>query len=44
LEQREAGLSIRAAFDPFHFIDESFHHAIAPGLGASVSHGLRIIG
>jgi hypothetical protein len=44
LQQREACLSIRAAFDPFHFSDESFHHAIAPGQATSVGHSLRIIG
>jgi hypothetical protein len=31
LEQWEACLSIRTAFDPLHFIDESFNHAIAKG-------------
>ncbi len=44
LEQRESSLSIRTAFDPFHFIDESLHHAVAPGLGAAIGHGLRIVG
>ncbi len=42
LEQREACLSIRAPFDPFHFIDEPLDHAVAPGQTPSVGHGLRI--
>src|SRR5258708_30346538 len=43
LEQREACLSIRTAFDPFHFIDESLHHAVAPGHAASIDNSLRIV-
>jgi hypothetical protein len=44
LEQREARLSIRTAFDPLQFVVESLHHPIAPRLGASVGDRLRIIG
>src|SRR5436305_7691201 len=44
LEQREACLSIRTAFDPLHFGDEPLHHAVAPGQTTSVSHSLRILG
>ena len=43
LKQREACLSIRIAFDPLHFIEESFDNAAAPGQTTSVGHGLRII-
>ena len=31
LQQREASLSIRTAFDPLHFIHEPLNHAIAKG-------------
>src|SRR5204863_3947574 len=31
------------SFDPFHFIDKSLDHAIAPRQTASISHSLRII-
>ncbi len=44
LQQREACLPIRTAFDPFHFIDEALHHAVAPGLGAAIDHRLGIVG
>jgi hypothetical protein len=44
LKEWESGLSIRTAFDPFHFVDEAFDYAIAPSHGASIGHGLRIIG
>jgi hypothetical protein len=44
LEQWEACLSVGTAFDPLHFIDESFNHAIAPGQTTPVGHSLRIIG
>ena len=44
LEQRESCLSIRAAFDPLHFVDETFDCAVAPGQTTSIGHGLRIIG
>jgi len=44
LEQREACLSIRTAFDPLHLVNEPFDHAVAPRLGAPIGHGLRIVG
>lgn len=44
LEQREACLSIRTAFDPLQFVVESLHHPVAPRFGASVGDRLRIIG
>jgi hypothetical protein len=44
LEQRESCLSIPAAFDPFHCIDELFHQTIAPSQTTSIGHNLRIIG
>jgi hypothetical protein len=43
LEQREASLPIRAAFNPLHFIDEPLDHPVAPSQAASVSNSLRII-
>jgi hypothetical protein len=44
LEQWEACLSVRTAFDPLHFIDKPLNHAVAPGQTTSVGHRLRIIG
>src|SRR6266516_799444 len=44
LEQRESCLSIRAAFDPFHFSDETYQHAITHRLGATIGDSFCIIG
>jgi len=44
LQQREACLSIRAAFDPLHLVDESFDHPVAPRLGTSIYDGFCIVG
>ena len=43
LEQRKSCLSIGAAFDPFHFVDEPLNHTVAPGQATSVGHSLPII-
>ncbi len=44
LKQRKSRLSIAAAFDPFHFIDKSLDHPIAPRLGTSIDDGFCIVG
>src|SRR5689334_2364170 len=44
LQQREASLSIRTAFDPLQFVVEPLHHPVVPRFGASVGDGHGIIG
>jgi hypothetical protein len=44
LQQRKACLSIGATFDPLHFIDESFDHAVAPRLATPIGDSLCIVG
>lgn len=44
MQQRKSCLSVRTPFDPFHFVDEAFDHAIVAGLTASIGDSLCIVG
>ncbi len=44
LQQRKSCLSIGAAFDPFHFVDEALNHPVVPGFTASMGNRLCIVG
>jgi hypothetical protein len=44
LQQWEASLSIRAAFDQFDFIDKPLNHAVAPRVATSIDDSICIVG
>ena len=44
LEQRKSCLSIGAAFDPFHLVNEPLDHAVVPRLTTSIGDSLCVVG